>query len=212
MFEALCAPGSGHANGACGTSSQRREKSMARESSTVFSRSIPSREPKNSRCAVPMPVKRPTSGCAMSHSAAISPGWFVPISRTRNSASSGQFRIVRGRPMWLLKLPSVPYVEPTFAKKAFKNSLVVVFPADPVTPITLALRELRLSRARACRASSPSITSAAPLASADGMKSRPSVFSPLSATKPMPGFTSRESRTYLMRRPYGSSCRTPRES
>ena len=36
-------------------------------------------------------------------------------------------------------------------------------------------------------------TSAAPAASAFGMKSRPSAFSPFRATKPMPGLTSRES-------------------
>ena len=139
----------------------------------------------------------PASGAAISHSAAISPGWFDPISRTRKSASSGQLRIVSGRPMWLLKLPSVAYVLPTVERNALRSSLVVVLPAEPVSPTTFAFSERRRSRAFSCSASRPSTISAAPRSSACGMKAWPSAFSPFRATKPMPGFTSLESNVYL---------------
>ena len=129
----------------------------------------------------------------MSQSAAISPGWFVPISRTRKSASSGVFRIVRGRPMWLLKFPPVAWVFPARERNALRNSFVVVLPAEPVTPTTFALRDDLYSEARRCSSSRPSTTPAAPFSSACGMKSRPSTFSPLSATKSIPGLTRRES-------------------
>ena len=119
-------------------------KSFARSNRVPFSSAMPSCDPKNSICAVPIDAITPTSGSAMSQSAFISPGWFVPISRTRNSASSGQFITVIGSPMWLLKFPSVPGQ----ARNVFRNSLVVVFPADPVTPATFAFSERRRSRAR----------------------------------------------------------------
>jgi len=112
-----------------------------------FSSATPSSDLKNSRCAEPTQVTTPTSGAAMSHSAAISPGWLEPISSTRNSASSGQLSIVSGRPMWLLKLPSVAYVRPTVERNALRSSLVVVLPAEPVTPTTFALSDMRLWRA-----------------------------------------------------------------
>ncbi len=79
-------------------SDETTAKSFTRAKSVPFSAAMPSCEPKNSRCAVPTFVISPPSGSAISQSRAISPGWFVPISTTRKSASSGQFRIVSGSP------------------------------------------------------------------------------------------------------------------
>src|SRR5574344_1986736 len=226
MLERLCSPGMGQGTG----NGERRTgmkstfgrlqqayfwqasgatpKSFARRSSSLFSCAMLSCVPKNSRWAVPTETTSPTSGSAMSQSAAISPGWFVPISRTRNSASSGQFKIVIGSPMGWLKFPAVPEQ----SRKVLRNSLVVVLPADPVTPMTLALSVRRRSRAFACRAASPSTISAAPAASATPMKSCPSTFSPLSATKPIPGFTSRLSNVYFIPSPNRESRTASHES
>ena len=117
--------------------------SFARASSVPFSSAIPARDLKNSRWAVPTPVTTPTSGSAMSQRAAISPGWFDPISTTRKSASSGQLRIVIGRPRWLLKFPSVACVFPAHERNVRSSSFVVVLPAEPVTPTTVALSARR---------------------------------------------------------------------
>src|SRR5574344_790124 len=79
-------------------------------------------------------------------------------------------------------------------------------------PMTLALSVRRRSRACACRASSPSTISAAPAAFATSMKSCPSTFSPLSATKPIPGFTSRLSNVYFIPSPNRESRTASHES
>jgi hypothetical protein len=75
--------------------------------SMPFSSAIASREPMNSMCAIPMFVMMPASGAAIAASTAISPGWFIPSSHTAISCCEFASRIVRGRPTWLLKLPSV---------------------------------------------------------------------------------------------------------
>ena len=175
-LETLCAPGrtsaitsaSHRGDGSAATSSPRHierrmpilsladdttPKSRALSRRTPFSLAMPSLSPKNSMCAVPMFVTSPASGLATSQRCAISPGWFVPISSTRKSASSGVLRIVTGRPRWLLKFSAVAWTVPTPERNAFRSSFVVVFPADPVTPTTFA-RSASL-RALAYSSSSP---------------------------------------------------------
>ena len=143
--------------------------SLARSRTTPFSRAIPSWSPKNSICAVPMFVMSEQSGSAMSQRWAISPGWFVPISRTRKSASFGQLRMVIGSPMWLLKLPSVAWTLPTVERNALTSSFVVVLPAEPVMATTFALSERRYSFATRSSSSYPSMIPAAPFSRACGM-------------------------------------------
>ena len=47
------------------------------------------------------------SGSTNARSAATSPGWFVPISTTATSASSGMASSVSGTPTWLFRFPRV---------------------------------------------------------------------------------------------------------
>ena len=73
--------------------------------SMPFSSAIASRVLRNSMCAVPMLVMMPYFGRAISHSGAISPGWFIPISHTAAVCSGVVASTVSGTPMWLFRFP-----------------------------------------------------------------------------------------------------------
>ena len=60
--------------------------------------------------AVPIFVMTAISGAAISERRLISPGWFIPISRTMISSSPDRSKIVMGRPMSLLKFPLVEWI------------------------------------------------------------------------------------------------------
>ena len=100
-------------------------------------------EPKNSACARPTFVTTPITGRAIDARWRISPEWFMPISRTAARASSGTRRIESGSPTWLFRLPSVLATENSVASSAAIVSFVVVFPALPVTAITVPPHSLR---------------------------------------------------------------------
>ena len=66
---------------------------------------------------------------------AISPLWFMPISLTTTSASSGMLSRQRGAPIRLLKLPHDFQVRRSVPTNAAIISFVVVLPAEPVMAI-----------------------------------------------------------------------------
>ncbi len=69
-------------------------------------------------------------------SAAISPAWFIPISITATSCSASSRSSCSGRPKPLFRFPC-DFSTRNFAPSTCATaSLVVVFPADPVMPIT----------------------------------------------------------------------------
>ncbi len=69
----------------------------------AFSRAMPGRPSSNaSRWTGASVVTSATSGRAWRASGAISPGWFMPISTTAQSASGGIAASVSGTPQWLL--------------------------------------------------------------------------------------------------------------
>ena len=56
-------------------------------------------------CAVPTFVMTATSGLTIAESAAISPGWFIPISKIAALCSLLRLNAVSGTPSWLLRFP-----------------------------------------------------------------------------------------------------------
>ena len=172
-----------------------------RHSATVhFSRAMLSREPMYSIWEVPMLVMMPMCGRAIPHSGASSPGWFMPISQTAISSSGSAFRMLRGTPMWLFRLPSVATVRNFRERTAVVRSFVEVFPLDPVRPTTVSFRLERHQEASFCRAASVSstrmtaqegsmpgstrlTTTAAAVREASGANRFPSNFSPPRAKK-----------------------------
>ena len=118
----------------------------------AFSAATASIEPMPARCARPASVMIAPSGSTISVSGRISPGLLMPISATRNCASSGVESSVSGTPMSLLKLFGLAWVGPASLRMPSRSRRVVVLPALPVTATT---RSLRILRRHAC-ASAPS--------------------------------------------------------
>ena len=104
----------------------------------------------------------PTSGSATVASSAIWPAPRIAISSTSTSVSSGAPRISSGRPISVLKFWREATVRRCEVSVASSKSLVVVFPVEPVTPMTFADRCLR--QAVASRWSAASGSSAARIA------------------------------------------------
>ncbi len=171
---------------------------------------IASTEGKNSRCTGATLVIVATSGSASVERARISPGADMPISSTAAVCSGRRRRRVRGRPYWLLRLPSVLSTGPRVARRCAVMSLVVVLPTEPVTPTTGSAAWRRTWRARSERALVVSATRtrgrppgaatsrwtrarAAPRAAASATKSCPSNLGPTTATNRAPGSRVRES-------------------
>jgi len=75
-------------------------------------------------------------GRAISQSAAISPGAFVPISITATSDSAEIASKLNGTPISLLKLSGFLVTWNLAPSTAAMSSLTVVFPQLPVTPMT----------------------------------------------------------------------------
>ena len=82
----------------------------------------------------PMFVITAAFGCAAFDSALISPRSLIPISMTAASKLLFKPKSVRGRPISLLKLPSVFSVLNRAESTAKIISLVDVLPTEPVTP------------------------------------------------------------------------------
>jgi len=178
-----------------------------------LARRTPSREPTPSRCAGKMEVTMPTSGVTTEDSASISPKAFMPISSTPNCSSPSKRDSVNGSPRSLLALPIVAVVLPKKPSAAAANSLVEVFPHEPVMPTmrtrSRSSRIIRPASHRALRVLSTSrhgpggspsggcctTAAQAPFWKAVPTKRCPSVRSPGSAKKRQPGVTSRLSIT-----------------
>ena len=136
----------------------------------------------------------------MAHKRAISPKPRMPISSTSASVSSGEFKMVTGSPVSLLKLFSFADVRSPALNAARARSLVLVLPTDPVIPITCAVSRCRPHAARLSNAAAVSATTTAvpdpgsrcdryagaPLLDAEVMNSWPSR-SATSATNSCPG-------------------------
>ena len=90
--------------------------------------------------AVPILVITAISGWAQRDSRAISPGPRMPISTTTAAWSPWVPNKVRGTPMSLLLLLALACTGPSDPRAERINSLVVVFPADPVTATTAAAK------------------------------------------------------------------------
>ena len=84
-----------------------------------------------------MLVMTAISGRAAAVMREISPKWFMPISATMTSVSRVMRSRVSGRPISLLRLPSVFCARNPCDTTAYSSSLVVVLPTEPVTPTTL---------------------------------------------------------------------------
>ncbi|OPZ61646.1 MAG: hypothetical protein BWY85_02343 [Firmicutes bacterium ADurb.Bin506] len=80
----------------------------------------------------------PTSGRATAARADISPIARMAISATATSCPISSLSRVKGRPISLFMLPSVASTDLPAPSTAAIISLVVVLPALPVTPTTLA--------------------------------------------------------------------------
>lgn len=118
--------------------------SSGRQRATVhFSRAMFSREPMYSMWEVPMLVMMPIFGRVMSHSGASSPGWFMPISHTAASSAGEAWRMLRGTPMWLFRLPFVAMVRRPWERTEAARSFVDVFPLEPVSPTAVRVRPAR---------------------------------------------------------------------
>jgi len=74
---------------------------------------------------------------------AISPAWFIPISMAAARCSARSRNRDSGKPISLLKLPSVFNTGPSGRSAAANSSLVLVLPTEPVTPTTLGEKVLR---------------------------------------------------------------------
>ncbi len=101
-----------------------------------FPRIIFSNPPNVPMWALPMFVINPCVGFAISQSRAISPRWFAPISTTAISVESSIARTVSGTPIWLFRFPFVAWVLYLQPSTRLTNSLLVVFPFEPVNATT----------------------------------------------------------------------------
>ena len=108
-----------------------------------------SREPRSPIWLVPTLVMTASVGWQAAARRSISCGWFMPSSQTRTSESSGAESTVSGRPMRLLKLPTVACVQRWEEMPQRSMSLVVVLPTEPVTPTTTHSGCIRRHRAAA---------------------------------------------------------------
>jgi hypothetical protein len=174
----------------------------------AFAAAMFSLEPNRPIWAKPTFVITPTSGHAILESAAISPGARMAISTTATWCSGASSISVKGTPISLFILPDVAItLNPADSTDAIM-SFVVVLPALPVTPTTLArmhllcrpARDPRARRtsstntspnsARSCCSQSGTLKTTAPLhplAAASSTKSCPSTRSPGRAKKIAPG-------------------------
>ena len=147
----------------------------------------------------PTLVTTAQSGRISAASGAISPGWFVPASKTPKRLSRGIARRLLGSPRELFQLPSVFAVGPSAPSRCEVSSLTVVLPALPVMPTTVGSTAARQPAASAVSAAAvpgttsagmPSgttaplsiITAAAPRSMAWRAKAWPSKVGPLMAT------------------------------
>ena len=101
-----------------------------------FSYAIVSIDPNPSKWAGAMFVIIPCVGFANLQRASISPGALAPISKIEMSWLFFIPRRVRGRPIFVLKFPSVACILNVEESTCDNSSLVEVFPFDPVMPIT----------------------------------------------------------------------------
>ena len=106
------------------------------ETTSALARAMFSRLPRSPMWLVPTLVTQARAGRQAAARRSISPAWFMPSSQTSTSAPSGAESTVSGRPIRLLRLPSVAWVRRCDPKAAASMSLVVVLPTDPVTPTT----------------------------------------------------------------------------
>ena len=83
-----------------------------------------------------MVVMMDISGGAIEHKKSISPLFSIPISKIATSTSESNSKIVKGRPISLLRFPCVFCVFFSWEKIEYSISLQLVFPLEPVTPIT----------------------------------------------------------------------------
>jgi hypothetical protein len=111
--------------------------------SSDFSRATPSTDPSPSRWDAPTHVTIPAVGRAVRHRAAISPGWFVPISTTTARLPSSARNSVCGTPMSLLKESGEPTAAIRVESSSTRTFFVVVFPHEPVIATTGAERRAR---------------------------------------------------------------------
>ena len=124
--------------------------------SSPLPRSMASRSPARSACTASIAVTTPMRGRARAQSARMSPSTYIPISATYRTVPSGRLRSDIGSPISLLAFPGVaaqPADSPPRA--AAISCFVVVFPTDPVTPITSSVNRLRHSAAARLRATRP---------------------------------------------------------
>ena len=131
--------------------------------SSYLARAMPSiPSGKNSRCTAATFETTAQLGSAMRARTAISPAWFIPISMTATSCSGSSRRSWSGTPKWLLRFPADLRTLNLALRTWAIASLVVVLPAEPVTPMTRLPQARRTWRARVCIAlrtqSSPSGT------------------------------------------------------
>ena len=98
------------------------------------------------------------SGCAIDVNCVISPLFSIPISKMATSISSSKSKIVNGRPISLLRFPCVFCVFFSCEKILYNISLQLVFPLEPVTPITNGRNSTKYAFARSCIALSVSST------------------------------------------------------
>ncbi len=157
---------------------------------SAFAAATPSSLPKPSRCAGAIMVIADSVGAAISHSRAISPAWFAPISITADSVVSSIRSSESGQPISLFKLPRVFTVLCLPAITAALISLAVVLPHEPVSAKTSSRYRRRCAAANCCNARSGSgvtkvgpashglwlTTGAAPFAKACGANAWPSKF------------------------------------
>ena len=135
----------------------RRPSGLMPSRISSFALRMPSRLPRFSMCMVPMLTMAAISGRPMLLRYAISRKWFMPISSTATSVSSGMDRMAMGIPMSLLWFAGVFATLKEPSRTVETISLVVDLPTEPVMATALKPRRLRSSRAirpRAMRGSS----------------------------------------------------------
>lgn len=157
--------------------------------SSPLATATPARSPKSSRCAPATTVTTPTRGWASSHSAAMWPGPLAPISTTSASTSSGALHRVSGTPISLLKDRSLAEVTSLVASTPAIRSFTVVFPTDPVTPMTLPDMRARAKPARSFSAAPVWATSsrraARPSPRLSALRSDSAAVAPAASAAPM---------------------------
>ena len=125
--------------------------------SSPFAASIASRSPARSACTASMAVTTPMRGRASVQSDRISPPTYIPISATNRSVPSGMFSRASGRPISLFAFPGVAATCASAPPSATRiASFVVVFPTEPVTPVTSMSKRARQCAASCASARGPS--------------------------------------------------------